>query len=44
MNCLNCPNYWKTDIDENLCDNCGTQVQRSESEVPKDMERELCSE
>lgn len=47
MNCLKCPNYWKTDIDESLCDNCGTQVQRSESEVPKDMpilERELCSE
>lgn len=25
MNCLKCPNYWKTDIDETQCDKCGTQ-------------------
>lgn len=25
MNCLKCPNYWKTDIDETMCDHCGTQ-------------------
>ena len=24
MNCLKCPNYWKTDIDETQCDKCGT--------------------
>ena len=23
MNCLKCPNYWKTDIDERKCDQCG---------------------
>lgn len=23
MNCLKCPNYWKTDIDETMCDKCG---------------------
>ena len=23
MNCLKCPNYWKTDIDETECDKCG---------------------
>lgn len=23
MNCLNCSNYWKTDIDEKECDKCG---------------------
>ena len=22
MNCLKCPNYWKTDIDETMCDQC----------------------
>ena len=25
MNCLKCPNYWRTDIDETMCDKCGTQ-------------------
>ena len=37
MNCLKCDNYWKTDIDETLCDKCGTQEQPTadpkESEV-----------
>lgn len=28
MNCLKCPNYWKTDIDETQCDQCGTQEQK----------------
>ena len=23
MDCLKCPNYWKTDIDETKCDQCG---------------------
>jgi uncharacterized OB-fold protein len=23
MNCLKCANYWKTDIDEAKCDQCG---------------------
>lgn len=26
MNCLKCPNYWKTDIDEALCDKCGQET------------------
>ena len=37
MNCLKCPNYWKIDIDETMCDKCGTQEQPTagskESEV-----------
>ena len=24
MNCLKCPNYWQTDIDETKCDKCGS--------------------
>lgn len=24
MNCLECPNYWRNDVDESLCDKCGT--------------------
>ena len=23
MNCLKCPSFWKTDIDETECDKCG---------------------
>jgi hypothetical protein len=23
MNCLKCPNYWNTNIDEVKCDQCG---------------------
>ena len=30
MNCLKCPNYWRTDIDETMCDKCGTQTAESE--------------
>lgn len=26
MNCLKCPNYWETNIDETKCDKCGTQT------------------
>lgn len=26
MNCLKCSNYWKTDIDETMCDKCGCGV------------------
>lgn len=36
MNCLKCPNYWKTDIDETKCDQCGTQEQPSAN--PKESE------
>ena len=25
MNCLKCPNYWKTEIDETACDKCGCE-------------------
>ena len=24
MNCLKCPNYWQTDIDETKCNKCGS--------------------
>ena len=27
MDCLKCSNYWRTDIDETMCDKCGTQEQ-----------------
>ena len=30
MNCLKCPNYWKTDIDETKCDQCGCDSNESE--------------
>ena len=30
MNCLKCPNYWKTDIDETACDKCGCEQKESE--------------
>ena len=35
MNCLKCPNYWKTDIDETMCDKCGriATADPKESEV-----------
>lgn len=34
MNCLKCPNYWRTDIDETKCDQCGCEtVEQKESEV-----------
>ena len=32
MNCLKCPNYWQTDIDENKCDQCGCETTPKESE------------
>ena len=25
MNCLKCPNYWETEIDETVCDKCGCE-------------------
>lgn len=25
MNCLKCSNYWQNNIDETMCDKCGTQ-------------------
>ena len=43
MNCLKCPNYWKTDIDETQCDKCGTQAsatqEQKETEDKKDGEK-----
>ena len=35
MNCLKCPNYWKTDIDETMCDKCGGD--KPPIEMPKEM-------
>ncbi len=35
MNCLKCPNYWKTDIDETMCDQCGGD--KPPFEMPKEM-------
>ena len=32
MNCLKCPNYWKTDIDEAKCNKCGCKTTSKESE------------
>lgn len=47
MNCLKCSNYWKTDIDETLCDKCGCSAETSEvkeEEGKKDGEKvsDLC--
>lgn len=36
MNCLKCPNYWKTDIDETQCDKCGDP----NTSAPNDKESE----
>ena len=30
MNCLKCPNFWRTDIDETMCDKCGCDPKESE--------------
>ena len=30
MNCLKCPNFWRTDIDETECDKCGCHPKESE--------------
>ena len=27
MDCLECPNYWRTNIDESLCEECETHKQ-----------------
>ena len=32
MNCLKCPNYWRTDIDETQCDKCGMQEEPNTKE------------
>ena len=39
MNCLKCPNYWRTDIDETKCDQCGCETTPKESEEKKDGEK-----
>lgn len=31
MNCLKCPNFWKTDIDEDKCDKCDCSAEPSEA-------------
>lgn len=34
MNCLKCPNFWQTDIDETKCDQCGCEtVEQQRNEV-----------
>ena len=35
MNCLKCPNFWQTDIDETKCDKCGCETAPKESEEKK---------
>ena len=44
MNCLKCPNYWQTDIDETKCDQCGGETTLKESEEKGNGEKasELC--
>ena len=44
MNCLKCPNYWKTDIDETQCDQCGCETTPKESEDKNNGEKafDLC--
>lgn len=32
MNCLKCPNYWKTEIDETACDKCGCDTSKESEE------------
>ena len=42
MNCLKCPNFWQTDIDETKCDKCGLRTaiaKTKEEEVKKDGEK-----
>ena len=39
MNCLKCPNYWQTDIDENKCDQCGCETTPKESEEKENGEK-----
>ena len=36
MNCLKCPNYWKTDIDETQCDKCGCGVETANQKESED--------
>ena len=36
MNCLKCPNYWKTDIDETQCDKCDCSAEPSEAKEEED--------
>lgn len=38
MNCLKCPNYWRTDIDETKCDQCGCDTPK-ESEDKENGEK-----
>ena len=36
MNCLKCPNYWKTDIDETQCDKCGCGAETTNQKESED--------
>lgn len=42
MNCLKCPNYWKTDIDETQCDKCGTQNEPSADSKESEVKNNEC--
>ena len=37
MNCLKCPNYWRTDIDETKCDKCGCDTPKENEETTNDV-------
>lgn len=37
MNCLKCPNFWKSDIDETKCDQCGCDTEESEDKPNEQM-------
>ena len=39
MNCLKCPNFWKADIDETKCDQCGTETADTKESEVKDHEQ-----
>lgn len=41
MNCLECPNYWRTDIDETLCEECGTHKRNNNKEVDENGKADL---
>lgn len=33
MNCLECPNYWRDNIDETLCEECGRHKKEAKEEA-----------
>lgn len=38
MNCLKCPNFWQTDIDETKCDQCGLRTAIAKTEESEEKE------